>query len=327
MKLFVLLSLAFAGIKALAHPAQDTFLDVPASVDAKFKKHGKYFGVATDIKLLKEEKNAAIIAAAFGAVTPENSMKWDSLEPKINAFQWAWPDYLVQWAGNHSQIVRGHTFVWHSQLPDWVKNIKDKAELTTVMKRHINTAMGRYKGKIYAWDVVNEMFKDGNGELRDSVWSKTYGDGFVKIAFETARAADSKAKLYINDFNLDQLNNAKTQKMISKVKEWRAAGIPIDGIGSQAHLKPGQAAGFGAALKGLCAVVPECAITELDIEGAKAEEYATVAKACLDIKNCVGITVWGLRDPDSWRKEKTPLLFGADYKAKPAWNALLNAVQ
>jgi endo-1,4-beta-xylanase len=78
-------------------------------------------------------------------------MKWDSTEPKKDTFQWAWPDYLVSWAGNHSKIIRGHTTVWHSQLPDWVKNTNDKAQLTSIMKKHISTVMGRYKGKIYAW--------------------------------------------------------------------------------------------------------------------------------------------------------------------------------
>jgi endo-1,4-beta-xylanase len=114
--------------------------------------------------------------------------------------------------------------------------------------------------------------------------------------------------------------------MITKVKQWRAAGVPIDGIGSQAHLQPGQAAGFKAALKALCAVVPECAVTELDIVNAKPEEYALVAKACIEIENCVGVTVWGVRDPDSWRKEKTPLLFNGNYEPKPAYKAILDTL-
>jgi endo-1,4-beta-xylanase len=114
--------------------------------------------------------------------------------------------------------------------------------------------------------------------------------------------------------------------MVSKVKAWRAVGVPIDGIGSQAHLQPGQAAGFKAALKSLCAVVPECAVTELDIVNAKPEEYALVVKACLEIENCVGVTVWGVRDSDSWRKDKTPLLFGNGYDAKPAYKAILDVL-
>ena len=114
--------------------------------------------------------------------------------------------------------------------------------------------------------------------------------------------------------------------MIDKVKKWRAEEVPIDGIGTQAHLLPGQAKDAKAALKALCAAAPECAITELDIVDAKPEEYATVAKACLAVENCVGLTVWGIRDPDSWRKQKTPLLFDAKFKPKPAYKAILDAL-
>src|ERR1700712_4144183 len=100
--------------------------------------------------------------------------------------------------------------------------------------------------------------------------------------------------------------------MIEKVKKWRADGVPIDGIGTQAHLQAGQAKDAKGALDALCAAAPECAVTELDIVGAKPEDYVTVAKACVAVKNCVGLTVWGIRDPDSWRKQNNPLLFDAD---------------
>lgn len=145
----------------------------------------------------------------------------------------------------------------------------------------------------------------------------------VKIAFEAARKADPDAKLYINDYNLDTASAAKTKAMITKTKAWIAQGIPIDGIGSQSHLKPGQASGVKAALTALCAAASECAITELDVEQAKAEEYATAVKACVDIANCVGVTVWGVSDGDSWRKNTTPLLFDGNFAAKPAYAAVL----
>jgi endo-1,4-beta-xylanase len=135
---------------ALALP-QSTF-NAPASIDAKYKALGKkYFGVCADKPRLTTGNNAAIVIADFGQVTPENSMKWDSTEPQHGKFQFGGPDYLMDFAANNSKIVRGHTMVWHSQLPGWVSQINDKTELTNVIKKHISTVMGRYKGKIYAW--------------------------------------------------------------------------------------------------------------------------------------------------------------------------------
>lgn len=115
--------------------------------------------------------------------------------------------------------------------------------------------------------------------------------------------------------------------MIKNVKAWRAAGVPIDGIGSQAHLQSGQGAQAPAALAALCAAASECAITELDIQNAQQSDWTNVVKGCLAQNNCVGITVWGVRDSDSWRPQGNPLLFDSNYKPKQAYDTVLAALQ
>ncbi|KAH7308815.1 putative endo-1,4-beta-xylanase C [Rhexocercosporidium sp. MPI-PUGE-AT-0058] len=295
------------------------------SLDAIFKSLGKlYFGTCADSNLLNNAQNAAILKADFGQLTPENSGKWDSVEGSRGNFNFGGLDTLVNWAVTNKKIIRGHTTVWHSQLPGWVSNIKDKSTLTSVIQTHVSTEIGRYAGKILQWDVVNEMF-DENGGLRSSVFSNVLGEDFVRIAFEAARKADPACKLYINDYNTVEKgsNYGKTTGMIKYVKKWIAAGVPIDGIGAQAHLMAGEAKNVPASFAALCAAAPECALTEIDIVNASPSEYVQTIKACVDIKNCVGATVWGVRDSDSWRASSNPLLFNSQYQTKPAYSALV----
>jgi endo-1,4-beta-xylanase len=173
-----------------------------------------------------------------------------------------------------------------------------------VIQNHINTVVGRYKGKIYAWDVVNEVFDD-SGNLRNSVFYNLLGESFIDLAFTTAHAADPNAKLYINDYNLNY-PGAKIDNLIALVGRLQSRGVPIHGIGTQTHLILGQAGEVQTQLQRLANTGLEVAITELDIKipnGVTTDkltqqeaDYKTVFSACLNVANCVGITVWGVSD-------------------------------
>lgn len=182
--------------------------------------------------------------------------------------------------------------------------------------------MGRYRGCIYAWDVVNEVFTDEGG-LRRNHFYEVLGEKYISIAFHAARKADPAAKLYVNDY---MTAKAKISGAVEFIRKWKMQGVEIDGIGHQGHVSKGEAGRIGWTLKALAECVEEVALTELDIVDAGEEEYVEVVKGCLAERKCVGITSWGVRDVDSWRREGRPLLFEGEFVAKPAYHAVMKCL-
>ncbi|KAG8927052.1 hypothetical protein FRC03_010635 [Tulasnella sp. 419] len=260
----------------------------PVNVGNSLRASGRYFGTTVGTGTLSGSGSQSALSP-FNQITPLNSLTWDVTEPSPGAFSFATADYTVGWAIANNKLITGHAFIWHSHLPSWVTAIPDASTLRTVIQRHITTIASRYKGKIFHWHVVNEILNE-DGSLRSSVFYNVLGETFIQIAFATARTVDPASKLYINDYNLDSVS-AKTQAIVVLVKRLKAAGVPIDGIGTEAHLSAGVTASFKNALTLLATAGTEVAITELDISGGSASDYTNVANACITTPACVGITI------------------------------------
>lgn len=314
-------------VLALAGPASPAAHAASGTLGAAAADSGRYFGTAVAAGKLGDSTYSTILDREFNMITPENEMKWDTTEPSRGNFNFGPADQIVSHATAHGQRIRGHTLVWHSQLPGWVSSIGDANTLRSVMNNHITTEMTHFKGKIYAWDVVNEAFADGSTQHRSSVFQNVLGNGFIEEAFRTARATDASAKLCYNDYNIENWSDAKTQGVYAMVKDFKARGVPIDCVGLQSHFgSGGPPASFQTTLSNFAALGVDVQITELDIAQASSTAYANTVRACMNVARCTGITVWGIRDSDSWRTGENPLLFDNNGNKKPAYDAVLSAL-
>ncbi|WEO94756.1 endo-1,4-beta-xylanase [Streptomyces sp. FXJ1.172] len=303
-----------------AHAAENT-------LGAAAAQSGRYFGTAIAAGRLGDSAYTTIASREFNMVTAENEMKIDATEPQRGQFDFSAGDRVYNWAVQNGKRVRGHTLAWYAQQPAWMQSLSGSSLRQAVID-HINGVVGHYKGKIAQWDVVNEAFADGNsGARRDSNLQRT-GNDWIEVAFRTARAADPAAKLCYNDYNIENWNWAKTQAVYAMVRDFKQRGVPIDCVGFQSHFNSGSPydSNFRTTLQNFAALGVDVAITELDIQGAPASTYANVTNDCLAVPRCLGITVWGVRDTDSWRSGDTPLLFNGDGSKKPAYTAVLNAL-
>jgi endo-1,4-beta-xylanase len=310
------------------------------------------FGAALAASRLGESAYATA-AREHSYVTPENEMKWGPIEPSRGTFAFGPADQIVSFATQNGMKVKGHALVWHEQLPGWVNNITNANDLRTAMINHINGVLNHYRGKIGEWDVVNEAwvttgrFGDGDPRLRDTVFTRLLGPTFIDEAFMAARQADPNVLLIYNDFANEGLSD-KSTAIYNMVKDMKARGVPIDGVGLQMHVgvntMPTRAQ-VEANLQRLAELGLKVYISEMDVNGCagytaeqQRTQYHDMVAACLAQPACVAFTIWGVTDRYSWLNTSTddsrcpsgqqprPLLWDDNYGKKPAYSGVMDAL-
>jgi endo-1,4-beta-xylanase len=304
-----------------------------------------FVGAAVNMNPFRNEAAyTQTLSREFNMLVAENAMKFDAIHPAQNTYNFTDADALVAYAEANNMAVRGHTLVWHSQIPGWLTSGNfTRDQVIAIMRDHIMTVMGRYRGRILAWDVVNEAVSDNNGQMRtDSFWFQRIGPEYIAMAFQFAREADPAAKLYYNDYSIEG-SGAKSDAVFNLVSGLLNQGVPIDGVGWQTHMiNPFriQQANVTNAQR-IAALGLELSITEMDVRIAlptSAQElseqalgYSDVAQFCLAQPNCRAVVTWGFTDKYSWIPGffsgfGDALIFDANYQPKPAYTSILNAL-
>jgi endo-1,4-beta-xylanase len=295
--------------------------------------------------LANDPTYVSTLANEFTYVTPENAMKWGTLQP-VDATHWDFSqaDAVVSAARAARQEIKGHALVWHQQLPPFVTDALAPAALQAAINANIDAVVGRYRGKLRAWDVVNEAIDD-SANLRDSVFSRAFGADYIPAAFKRARKADSKAKLFYNDYGIE-VRNAKSDAVYALVKGLVNSRVPIDGVGFQFHVDarfPPSTQAIVDNFARFAALGLSVNISELDVQirnvvGTRVDKFALqkqiyhrVIAACAATPRCEAVTTWGYTDKYSW----IDTTFGADdpleldesYARKPAYYAMVDAFE
>jgi endo-1,4-beta-xylanase len=306
---------------------------------------GVLIGAAVVAQPLKEDAAYAhAVAREFNIVTPEDAMKFIPVHPNRHEFNFTAADSIVNFAFAHAMQVRGHTLVWYRSIPQWLsKEHFSPRDIAVILKEHIQTVVGHFRGRIYAWDVVNEAIDD-NSKFRNSLWLDALGPGYIRLSFGWAHEADPQAKLFYNDYGGEALG-PKSDAIYDLLRTLKAGGVPIDGIGLQSHLWAEQPPNFRDVvvnLRRLAALGLEIHITELDVAISlpvtaeklqrQANVYRNYLNACLSVSSCKAIVMWGAADKYSWvprfvSGKGAPLLLDEKFKPKPAYRAVFDELR
>jgi endo-1,4-beta-xylanase len=327
------------------------------TLNERAAKKGVLYGAATSPKFLFSNPPLAPLAAReCGILVPENDLKWKQLRPNPNEFDFTAGDQLLKFAQQHSMKFRGHTLVWHENLPMWLREQMTSKNAAQLLVNHIQTVVKHYAGKVHSWDVVNEAIKLHDGVrhgLRGTVWLENLGENYIDIAFRTAAEADPNAMLVYNDLNLDgdsrDYENRRTA-VLRLLERLKSRGTPVQALGIQGHwrawedkFKPEV---FRRFLKEVASMGLKIMITEMDVSDRNLpfdiarrdrivagiyEDYLSVA---LDERNVIAVLTWGMSDRYTWLTQKLPrkdraavrpLPWDENFNRKLAWNAIARA--
>jgi endo-1,4-beta-xylanase len=345
---WLLIFSAFQGVKSgmAASPSPAS----PQTLRAAAQRHHLLMGTAADADHLSEQLYASTLETEYSVLEPETEMKFGPIHPEPTTYEFSRTDKLVAFAQANGMKIRGHNLVWHDALPNWILSPAKPwtpAELNKILANHIATVMGRYKGKVYAWDVVNEPFND-NGSVRSYLWFDKPGIGFaghgtrtIEQALRWAHEADPEAKLFVNEYGAETMN-AKSNAVYAMAKDFVKRGVPLSGIGLQLHITPAFAQAdaldeLTKNLRRLAALGLEVQFTEVDVrehdgssfsQSEQANAYKDLLDICLRQPACTLFQTWGFTDKYSWIPEENPgygwaLPLDKNYQKKRAYSAML----
>lgn len=329
-----------------------------ASLKAHAARTGLISGAAIVVHSLSiDPALAELIVDQSAILVPEGELKWRALRPAQDKFDFTQPDALFDFASKHHLLVRGHTLAWHNSVPDWLTAAPKSLDVRKLFVEHIRTVMGRYRGRVQSWDVVNEAIlpKDGMpGGLRKSFWYERVGADYVDLAYRTAREADPKAKLTYNDYGVEYDNaedEERRRAILELLRGMQARKVPLDAVGIQSHIKAASPSTIGKGLadyiEAIRAMGLEVYLTELDVNeddivpNAVAERDRIVAQTYKDFLDVALaspavklVLTWGISDRRTWLNDgpthhrKQPnrpqrsLLFDPEYRPAPAFFAM-----
>jgi endo-1,4-beta-xylanase len=302
-------------------------------------RHGFWMGTAIHNPGLLDPGYRAILAKDFSIVSPENVMKYDTVEPERGLEDFSAAELIfVPAAERYGQRVRGHNLLWHAQLPGWLSGKTwTNDQLAAMAQQHITDEVSNFRGRIYAWDVVNEPLND-DGTMRQTLWSQALGADYIAQALQWAHAADPGARLYVNDYNLEPLG-AKSDAMYALVQDLISRQIPIHGVGFQGHLgiQYPYPDTLPQNLQRFAALGIDVAITEADVRmvlpvtpdklATQAQYFSSMLSAYLTLPHPVSFTVWGFTDAHSWvpgvfAGQGAATLYDENLQPKPAYDAM-----
>ncbi len=291
-----------------------------------------------------------VMQREFSSITAEYQMKMDIMYPNQGVYDWTASDAIVNYAVDNGFNLHGHALIWHNATPEWVRNFSGSdTEFEAMVKDYIKTVVGRYKGKVTSWDVVNEAFNDGSGSYRNSVFYQRLGEDYISKCFQWAREADQDVLLFYNDYNMCN-DQTKQNAVFSMIDELISDGVSVNGVGFQMHISYNGPAkeNIMAASNRIVERGLKVHFAELDIRAnpdnnmseltsvralAQKEKYKEVAAIynSLPASNKYALTIWGLKDDESWLldfygHQDWPLLFDMHFNKKDAYYGVLEGL-